>query len=236
MKFLKQIFPVLMLIFMGVPQLSAENNPSFIKKEEWAKHAKLYNYYENTRLDNKSTAHHDEINKGKKPRRVEDGMSLAIFTKSSRLIYFIIAIIILTLIFVIVALVVSTFKKSGNSKQELLFRTSREKVFENIENADLETELQKAISDGRYKDAIRIKYLLALRTLNKHKLIVWKKEKTNGNYIRELLGKAEFEPFRKLTISFERLWYGDMDVTEKEYADTIPEFDKFQSLIGSREQ
>ncbi|MBL4650568.1 MAG: hypothetical protein JKY03_12625, partial [Aureispira sp.] len=59
----------------------------------------------------------------------------------------------------------------------------------NLEEADVEGFLKQALVDKNYRLAIRLYYLAIIKELSGKGAIEWKKEKTNGDYRRELQRK-----------------------------------------------
>jgi cell division protein FtsL len=70
------------------------------------------------------------------------------------------------------------------------------------------SRLQDALRNGEYAIAIRLHYLQALNDLNRKGLILWKKDKTNADYFKELKSGPFQLDFRQLTRWFERAWFG----------------------------
>ena len=58
---------------------------------------------------------------------------------------------------------------------------------------------------------------MVIKKLSEKEFIKWKKDKTNGQYARELRGTEYELPFRKLTRIFESLWYGQNTLNKQEY-------------------
>src|SRR5690606_20168955 len=54
---------------------------------------------------------------------------------------------------------------------------------EDIEAIDVETALERAIKEGNFRLAVRLYYLDLLKRLNETGVIVWKKDKTNRDYL-----------------------------------------------------
>ncbi len=227
---------LILVFFVGVSYTNLyANNEQFIKKEQWSKFAKTYHYNDDSRnLDDKPAAKNNESSKDRKEVK-EPSFSLPIFSGLPGVIYMFIVLIVIALIAVIIILLVSVFNKAGNKPVNSSNKVFRQSIYENIENADLENDLREALSSCEFKDAVRIKYLIVLRLLNKHKLILWRKEKTNGIYLREMIGQKEFGIFKNLTFCFERAWYGEIEITENEYFNMIPIFDQIHLLINTRE-
>ncbi len=104
-------------------------------------------------------------------------------------------------------------------------------VIQNIQETELEKMLREALSSNNYKQAIRICYLMVIKELSLKKLIEWKKDKTNGEYLKEMRDHEEYRPFRDLTRFFERAWFGEGEVQEGDYTQSKPKFDSLIQTI-----
>ena len=80
---------------------------------------------------------------------------------------------------------------------------------ENIHEIDFEGEIEKAIAVHNYRYAVRLLYLRSLKQLSDNGLINWQINKTNTNYVYELTNTEQREAFKRLTLQFEYVWYGD---------------------------
>lgn len=82
----------------------------------------------------------------------------------------------------------------------------------NLKEADVESFLKQALVDKDYRLAIRLYYLAIIKELSAKGVIEWKKDKTNGHYMRELRNKKhpKLKDFRAVTRIFEYVWYSDM--------------------------
>jgi len=83
---------------------------------------------------------------------------------------------------------------------------------ENIHEIDFEPEINKAIYKQDYRLAVRMLYLKCLKNLSDSGLITWENNKTNSNYISELVNSARKEKFTFLTRQFEFIWYGEFKI------------------------
>jgi len=102
-----------------------------------------------------------------------------------------------------------------------------EKIEENIHESDLEKFIKQAEAEGKYNLAIRLYYLAIIKELSLSKLIKWKRNKTNRSYLSEL-GNSPFRSgFKKATIIFERVWYGDGLLEQKDYLVLKPQFQQW---------
>ena len=89
---------------------------------------------------------------------------------------------------------------------------------------EIERLLQRALADKDFRLALRIYFLWTLRLLADRKLIRWKKDKTNREYLDDLRPWGEYSRFRELTLAFERTWYGERELAEPEFQFLRPGF------------
>ena len=104
-----------------------------------------------------------------------------------------------------------------------------EDLEENLHESDLDRALRLALEAGNYKAAIRIYYLALIKDMSLKGLISWKKDKTNYNYVNELLDTPWHQDFSTATLAFERIWYGNVTVDKAKYELLTP---RFQSLLN----
>jgi hypothetical protein len=102
-----------------------------------------------------------------------------------------------------------------------------EELEANLETADIDPHLQKAIDNKDFTLAIRLYYLSILKELTLSNLIRWKKDKTNQHYLFELREKNHFDPFKQVTLIFERVWYGNTTFDESAFYSVQPIFKDF---------
>lgn len=139
------------------------------------------------------------------PRQVRgetDGRTVA------RMLLFLLGVLVV--VFVIYRLVGGNAVLTNRNIQRRPVRL--EDIEKNLQEADVESFLDKAIREQKYRLAIRLYYLAIIKKLAEKGYIHWKKEKTNGQYLRELRKKknAQAKAFREVTRVFERVWYSTM--------------------------
>jgi len=93
-----------------------------------------------------------------------------------------------------------------------------------IHETDLERHLRDALARGEYNLAIRVHYLQIIRALSEKKYILWSKEKTNREYLRELRSTRLEEPVKNITGVYERIWYGNRRTEQDDYLLLAPDF------------
>lgn len=94
-----------------------------------------------------------------------------------------------------------------------------------IKELEIDRLLREALSTGNYRLAIRIYFLGLLKKLDEDGIILWKKDKTNRDYLSELFLKARyFEEVKVLTLAYEQVWYGDHALSPQMYDQIIASF------------
>ena len=100
---------------------------------------------------------------------------------------------------------------------------------EYIHETDLERFLREALAAANWPLAVRLYFLQTIKQLSEKEAIVWSKEKTNRDYLREMRGHPLGTQFRDATRQYERVWYGNQPLTEEEFARLEP---AFKALLG----
>lgn len=133
------------------------------------------------------------------------------------------------LIFLIVWLIVrnSSKNRAVQNANTQISASNLQQLEENLLESDLDRALREALEQKDYRLAIRIYYLAIIKELNAKRIINWKRDKTNGQYVFELLGTDHHAAFRDLTLDFERVWYGEISITETDYQVLSPRFSQF---------
>lgn len=112
-----------------------------------------------------------------------------------------------------------------------------EKPVENIEELDIQVLLDRAIRSGDFKLAIRLYYLRLLKKLHEQNKIVWKKDKTNRDYLSELFSRDFFfEEIKRLTLSYESVWYGDHMLRSESFQKLTDRFESLNDKIAAGEK
>lgn len=123
------------------------------------------------------------------------------------------------------------------------YRSNPKKAADKSKNPDeihdimeLDTEglIRNAHQAGNYKLAIRLYFLHLLKKLNENGIIVWTKDKTNRDYLSELFSKQYyFDEVRKLTLAYERVWYGEHIPTAETYETLSSEFKAIDQKLNT---
>ncbi len=141
-------------------------------------------------------------------------------------------LIVLTLGFALYQVLKSNLRGAfySSGQRDLQFSETEE----NIHEMDLDQLIREAAARGQYRLALRYHYLKALRQLAEHRLIQWKPEKTNRDYVREIPQPHLREIFRELTGIFEYIWYGEFPVDKPLFQQAATRFRHFEEHLSPR--
>lgn len=149
------------------------------------------------------------------------------------LLYMGVGFMILCALALIYYIVKNTTLSSGNAEvtNQLQPQKQLQHIERNLNKSDLEKALDAALAANDYRTAIRIYYLMVIKELSNKQWIKWKQDKTNGEYLREMLVRDEYQTFMQITVNFEKVWYGDVTIDEDRFSSMRPTFDHFIQQI-----
>ncbi len=223
---------LLLLAGLSSPRVFGQGTPSF-DREKWQKLSRSMDYQDG-RVEKK------EEEQTQSPQNGQRGESPyqdpAILGPVLNSILKIVAVLLLLVI--LFFLIRSILKANSGAKNKKLKKkrydpVSMEEIEENLLEADLVDFLEKAKAEGRYLWAIRLYYLQILKALSQRKFIYWKKEKTNLEYLKELGPHPLAPEFQKVTLDFDRLWYGMATLDKEEFERIEPAFQYFLKRVES---
>lgn len=142
--------------------------------------------------------------------------------------YIFIGLGVAVVILIVLKLIGSENIFSKKSKETIL---PYDVLTENIHEIDYEQELQRLVAEGKFRLAVRLLYLRALKKLSDAELIEWQPEKTNYHYLTELREPALKNDFGKLTLQFDYIWYGDFPVDANRFEPINQSFNHFNNQI-----
>ena len=142
--------------------------------------------------------------------------------------YFFIGLGVALILYLVVKAIGTENIFSKKSKETIL---PYDVISENIHEIDYEQELKRLISENKYRLAVRLLYLQALKKLSDADLIQWQPEKTNYNYLTEINKPELKNDFSKLTLQFDYIWYGDFPVDADKFEPINQSFNQFNSRI-----
>ena len=86
--------------------------------------------------------------------------------------------------------------------------------------------LKKSEQANNYRSAVRCHFLIYLEKLQTRKEIVYNKDKTNADYLREIENKDSGAVFSQLSYLYEYVWYGNKSINAVDYENIAFTFDK----------
>lgn len=95
-----------------------------------------------------------------------------------------------------------------------------------IKNEDIQSLIQKAISQNNYRLAIRYHYLQSLKHLSEKQIIDWKQQKTNEDYIKEISQDQLKTEFTTITRIYDYVWYGEFPIDDLKFGTLSTVFEK----------
>jgi Domain of unknown function (DUF4129) len=125
---------------------------------------------------------------------------------------------------IIYLVIKNTTTNTGTAKRKSDLFDTLTKAIDDINQVDLDQWLKQALDNGNLKAAIRVYFLITLRNLQQAGLVKYQKDKTNRDYIFEMANKPHAEQFKKVTQTYEWVWYGDQEIDKEQ-------FDVFQSTF-----
>ena len=204
-----------MLILLAASPLPAQDQEDFllekiepedkINKSKWQKSAVKYDYSKEKIKEKKEEPKpEEEIKKTEK----KDEAPLLSPTMQELLKYSLFAVVILILVIIGYKLIAGG-TIFGNRKIVKDKVYTLENLEENLQEVNVNSFLNDAIAANDYRLAVRLYYLSVLKALSLSGTIVWKKDKTNGSYLREMKNNPFYEEFSKCTGIYEYVWFNE---------------------------
>ena len=141
---------------------------------------------------------------------------------------------IAVVIFVVSMLIGSDTRSVFYRKERPLPITLEEAV---LSETDFTERILQAVSTGQYREAVRLRFLRALKGLERSGAIRWTIEKTNRTYVRELrrfdAADSLLQPFELIVNWFDFCWYGHARVDKEMYQQVDEAFSTFEGLLRS---
>jgi hypothetical protein len=143
-----------------------------------------------------------------------------------------VVVILITLALLIFTLI-KLLGKTGNTNAKVFSDniSIQELTEENFIETDLEKLLRIALESNDYRSAVRILYLSTIQQLNTSGLILWKKDKTNKDFLREMRKHSDYKTFRDITLAYEIVWYGDRQIELQQFTSLKNIVDNFLQKI-----
>jgi len=103
------------------------------------------------------------------------------------------------------------------------------------EFVDFDEAIRLQIARKQYRLAIRLLYLKVINQLRLKEYIHFSKEKTNVDYLHDLNNEELKSGFYTITSIYNRIWYGDIEITEDQFLRFEQRFLSFYTAIDGQE-
>jgi hypothetical protein len=104
------------------------------------------------------------------------------------------------------------------------------------EQFDFDQAISLQISHQNYRNAIRLLHLKILKELETKGVIKFSREKTNREYAREISSISLKNDFFALAGIYNRVWFGNYNLSRNEYDQLASGFYKFSEAINGQEE
>jgi len=143
---------------------------------------------------------------------------------------------ILAIMLAVLAIGYGIYRMMQEPRNRRIARDGAEITEENLEaylhETDLERFLREALARGDFPQALRIYYLQIIKSLSESGAILWSREKTNRDYLREMRANPLSHDFQNVTRTFEQVWYGNLPLNHAEFLHLEPAFKTLLAQIS----
>jgi cell division protein FtsL len=219
-----KVYLFLLALLAFAPNAFAENQP--LDKEKWEKLSRDLNY-EQEKEEPKEIEETESTRESYRPS--SSGASFGDVK------YLFMAIVVVLLIVLIVFMIANS-KANPNLQSQRIAIEKMDKIEEHIHEVNLEDIFDDFVKAGDYTMAIRISFLKIIKALSEQKMIKWEKQKTNWEYHSELNDHDLRTEFAQMISHFEKVWYGEIQLTEPEFIEVNELFENFKSKHLNIEQ
>jgi len=105
---------------------------------------------------------------------------------------------------------------------------------DNIFEINYQREIDKAVSNGDYRLAIRLLFLRSLKNLSDRNVIQYKQDRTNFDYLMQLHPTKYYNDFFRITRNYEYAWYGQFEIDSEKYNIIRNDFENFGLNLNNR--
>jgi len=92
-------------------------------------------------------------------------------------------------------------------------------------------EINKAISAGNHRLAVRLMFLQLLKNLSERNIIDYTQDRTNFDYLLQLHQSSYYKDFFRLTRNYEFAWYGQFDINKEAFSSIKSDFETFNRRL-----
>ncbi len=100
-----------------------------------------------------------------------------------------------------------------------------------ISKTELELKLEDAENAENFRECVRIYFTFILKDLIQLRLISWKKDKTNHDYLLEMSESPYYSEFNSCVNIYDIVWYGEYEIDKEIYNKVRPVLSAFYQKI-----
>jgi hypothetical protein len=101
-----------------------------------------------------------------------------------------------------------------------------------IFSLEYDTAIPAAIHNQNYRLAVRYLFLQTLKIMAENKMIQYKADRTDSEYVQQLLHTVYYTDFYQLTRNFEYIWYGQMEIPASSFYTIKNAFELFKKRLS----
>lgn len=152
-----------------------------------------------------------------RPERTEPEDTFQPSQSATELLKMLLYVIVILLIMTILLGLGHLLTKRVATTENVTETPSPEVDIQDITAIDPQQMIDKALQNGDYRGAIRGLFLRNLQLMDQHHLIDWKPYKTNRDYLNELINADNYNSLIHMVNTYERIWYGNIDIDAATY-------------------
>ncbi|RAJ01668.1 uncharacterized protein DUF4129 [Chitinophaga skermanii] len=145
----------------------------------------------------------------------------------------VLSFIFYSLIFGVVALLVFLFLRTTNLAAYFGYRSKKitpENITEEVlHEVNFDELIKNAVAQKEWRNGVRYMFLQVLVMLGKQSYVVVTKDKTNREYLMEVAKQRFYKTFAGLTLQYEYVWYGHIDINESQFQQIQNDFQSFKN-------
>jgi hypothetical protein len=119
----------------------------------------------------------------------------------------------------------------ARTQKQIMTEKEDEELEEDIFHINYQREIEKAIAGANHRLAVRLMFLRLLRNLSDKKVIQYRPERTNFDYLSQLSPTGYYNDFFKLARNYEYVWYGKFDISPEAFATIKNDFEIFERIL-----
>jgi hypothetical protein len=126
-----------------------------------------------------------------------------------------------------------------SNSETALFRRRNKSINDKSEEVETEDifainyskEIDKAIRNAEYRVATRLMFLRLLKQLSEKKIIEYRQDRTNLDYLMQLNQTSYYKDFFRITRNYEYSWYGLFEIKPEAFAVIKNDFESFAQKL-----